>query len=267
MRCVSRIITCKRAGVLSSKIRVAFLSGAPRFAFAAQPGKTKHRHEHIPTTGRCPIEPTESEEVVRADRMPDMHLALARVNTDKAAIQAAPDLMFADTTIEDVLADKSKRSLITVGEDSTVLSAIRLMDKQAIGAVLVKNARGDCTGIFTERDYLRKILLRGLSSRETPIIRVMTPNPLFLTTKETATRAMGLMTYRRIRHLPVRDATTNAVVGVVSIGDILKTVINQFKVRMRALFFNSVSGMRCLQETTAQYRNFVSGKYPDAHTP
>jgi len=178
--------------------------------------------------------------------------SMERDKSLKSVAQSAPDLTFADVTVEEVLGDKLKgktnKTVENVNEDDTVFSAIGLMDKKGIGAVLVTNAKGEYTGIFTERDYMRKIALKGLSSRETPVKRVMTANPLFLGPKDTATRCMRIMTEKRLRHLPVRDEESGAVIGVVSIGDVLKTVITQFK------------------ETTIHYQNFISGKYPDAHS-
>jgi len=166
---------------------------------------------------------------------------------DKAKmIESTPDLVFEDMTLANVIASKPQKDLFlfTVNEDDTVFSAIGLMERQSIGAVLAKNKRGDFTGIFTERDYMRKIALKGLSSRDTPVKKVMTPNPKFLLTSDTATRCMKTMTEMRIRHLPVRHANTNEVVGMVSIGDILRQIISEYN------------------ETASHMRDLVAGKYP-----
>jgi CBS domain-containing protein len=167
----------------------------------------------------------------------------------KALLSGTSDLVFEDKTLDDVLASKRNEgvgaSVVSVGEGDTVFSAINLMDKQGIGAVLVRNARGDFVGIFTERDYVHKIALQGLPSHSTPVKRAMLTKLTFLSTKDTVTKCMQTMNdgKLRVRHVLVRDANTNLVVGMISVGDILRTIIRAYK------------------ETASHMRDFVGGKY------
>jgi CBS domain-containing protein len=104
-----------------------------------------------------------------------------------------------------------------------VLDAIRLMAERRIGALVV--VRGDAlAGIVTERDYARKVILKGHSSRETPVADIMTPAPTTVALTTTVDECMRLCTELRVRHLPVID--NNQLVGIVSIGDLVKAVID-----------------------------------------
>lgn len=111
-----------------------------------------------------------------------------------------------------------------VHPDAPVLDAIRLMAEQHVGALLVM--RGDeLCGIVSERDYARKIVLKGKSSKDTPVKQIMTEDVVTVSPDETIDSCMRTMTARRIRHLPVLDR--DHVVGVVSIGDLVKTLIRE----------------------------------------
>ena len=113
-------------------------------------------------------------------------------------------------------------SVFSVAPETPVLDVIRLMAEHHIGAVLVM--RGETlVGIASERDYARKVILQGRSSANTPIGTIMSSPVLCVAPEDTATTCMALMTQRHIRHLPVRDG--ERIVGLISIGDLVKAVI------------------------------------------
>ena len=103
-----------------------------------------------------------------------------------------------------------------------MLEVIRLMAEHHIGSVLVMQG-GELVGIATERDYARKVILQGRSSAETPVGSIMSRPVVTVEPADTVATCMALMTERRIRHLPVCD--NGRVVGMVSIGDLVKAVI------------------------------------------
>jgi CBS domain-containing protein len=112
--------------------------------------------------------------------------------------------------------------VVWITPDAPVLDAIRLMAERRIGALLVmEGAR--LAGIVSERDYARKVVLQGRSSMDTPVRDIMTADVVSVTPDDSTERCMQLVTDRRIRHLPVLEG--GAVVGVVSIGDLVKAVI------------------------------------------
>lgn len=124
-------------------------------------------------------------------------------------------------TVRQLLEAKAPE-VFAIGPDEPVIDAISLMAEKRIGALLVMQA-GRLVGIVSERDYARKIVLQGRSSRDTPVHDIMTAEVVSVGLADTADRCMQLVTNRRIRHLPVLD---NAhVLGVVSIGDLVKAVI------------------------------------------
>ncbi len=112
-----------------------------------------------------------------------------------------------------------------IGPDAPVIDAVRLMSDKGIGALLVLGNGGKLVGILSERDYARKVVLAGRSSKDTPVRDIMTPDVVTVGLGEDASACMRLVTERRIRHLPVVDG--DAVLGVVSIGDLVKAVIEQ----------------------------------------
>ena len=124
-------------------------------------------------------------------------------------------------TIAQVLEGKTA-PIATIEADSTVLDALRLLAERGIGAVLVTDA-GVLAGIFSERDYARRVVLEGRSSSSTKIREVMTSKLVHVTPANTVDDAMQLMTDKRIRHLPVLD--DGRLVGVISIGDMVKETI------------------------------------------
>jgi CBS domain-containing protein len=121
--------------------------------------------------------------------------------------------------------EERPRAPLSVSPDDSVFSALELMAKHDIGAVLVM--RGESlAGIFSERDYARKIILLGKSSKETMVREIMTEKVLYALPSQTTDQAMALMTDKHIRHLPVLDANQR-VLGMVSIGDLVKETISQ----------------------------------------
>ena len=125
------------------------------------------------------------------------------------------------TTVQQLL-DAKGHEVYFVRPDDTVLDALKLMESKNLGAVLVKDGE-KLAGIFTERQYARKVFLKGRSSPKTPTREVMEPNVICVGPEKTVEACMALMTEKRIRHLPVlRD---DKVVGVISIGDLVKSII------------------------------------------
>lgn len=110
----------------------------------------------------------------------------------------------------------------SVPPDTTVLETLKLMAGRGVGAVLVIED-GQLAGIFTERDYARKVVLAGRSSREATVSEVMTRDVVCVSPERSVDECMALMTDRRVRHLPVLNGED--VVGVVSIGDLVKAKI------------------------------------------
>jgi CBS domain-containing protein len=108
--------------------------------------------------------------------------------------------------------------------DATVFEALQLMAEKDIGALLVFDS-GGLVGIFSERDYARKVILQGKSSRETLVRDIMTPQVICVRPENTIEECMAVMTEKRIRHLPVMDA--GQVLGVISIGDAVKSIISE----------------------------------------
>jgi len=129
-------------------------------------------------------------------------------------------------TVRDILNIKGN-DVFAVRPDDTVFDAVRMMADKGVGAALVMDD-GKLVGIVTERDYARKIILEDKSSKTTPVSDVMTKKVLCVSPERTIDECMALMTDKRSRHLPVVDH--KQVVGVVSIGDLVKAVITEQKV-------------------------------------
>jgi CBS domain-containing protein len=127
------------------------------------------------------------------------------------------------TTAHDILKLKGQQ-VYAVRPDDTVLAALGVMAEHEIGAVLVLD--GDrIAGILTERDYARKVALVGRSSKDSPVRAIMTSSVVCVPPNRTVEECMGLMTDRRVRHLPVVE--NGRVVGLVSIGDLVKAMIDE----------------------------------------
>lgn len=129
-------------------------------------------------------------------------------------------------TIKRLLESKG-RQVFTISPDEWVFDAIQEMADREVGALLVME-NGKPTGIISERDYARKVILRGRSSKETKIGEIMTTNVVFCTEEQTIEEGMALMTEKRVRHLPVLDEDKQ-VCGFISLGDLVKNMIAEQK--------------------------------------
>jgi CBS domain-containing protein len=127
--------------------------------------------------------------------------------------------------VRNILENKG-RAVFSVEPTVMVLEAIELMCEKNIGGLLIVE-KGKLAGIFTERDYARKLILKGKSSKDTPIGELMTPNPFTVTPDSSIDDCMKLMTSKFIRHLPVME--DGELIGMISIGDVVRHVINEQK--------------------------------------
>ena len=126
-------------------------------------------------------------------------------------------------TVRQLLQGKSK-ALCTVGPDTPVFDALKLMAEKDIGALLVVE-QGRLAGILSERDYARKVILHNKSSHDTPVREIMTERVICVQPRNTVEECMTLMTDKHIRHLPVME--DDSLVGVLSIGDLVKSTISE----------------------------------------
>jgi CBS domain-containing protein len=139
------------------------------------------------------------------------------------------------------LLNQKGSQLWTILPDATVFDAIQRMAEKNVGALLVME--GDrLMGIISERDYTRKVILKGRSSKESPVREIMTPQPVTVSPHDSIAECMRVVAEKRVRHLPVLDG--DKVVGVLSVGDLVKWTISA-------------------QETTIdQLEKFITGAYP-----
>jgi CBS domain-containing protein len=126
-------------------------------------------------------------------------------------------------TVTDLLQTKG-HGVWSVVPDASVYEALELMAAKDIGAVLVLED-GQVAGIFSERDYARKIILKGKASRETPVREIMTSKVLYVRPEQSVAECMALMTGKHIRHLPVMSG--DELIGLISIGDVVKAIIDE----------------------------------------
>ena len=130
------------------------------------------------------------------------------------------------TAVADILKSKGECTVHSIGPDDSVYDALQRMADKGIGALLVME--GDrIVGIVTERDYARKIALKGRTSALTHVRDVMTTSVMFVKPSQTSEECMALMTDNRLRHLPV--VKDDKLVGLISIGDLVKDIISEQK--------------------------------------
>jgi CBS domain-containing protein len=142
-------------------------------------------------------------------------------------------------TVKNIL-DQKGRTVWTIAPDAKVYEALELMAKKGVGALIVVE-KDDIVGILSERDYARKIALVGRHSQDTPVSEIMTKEVYGVQGDTTADECMALMTDKRIRHLPV--CKEGKLVGVISIGDVVKAIITEQKIKIENL------------------ENYIMGKY------
>ena len=129
-------------------------------------------------------------------------------------------------TLKQLIESKNKR-LAAVAPDQSVLRALDIMAENDVGALLVLDGKR-LAGVFSERDYARKVILQGKASKSTKVSEIMTGKVVYVTLNRTIEECMAIMTEKHFRHLPVLDDSHN-VVGIVSIGDLIKETISQQK--------------------------------------
>ncbi len=145
-----------------------------------------------------------------------------------------------DEPVKSLLRQKA-RGVWSISSEAAVYEAIEQMSEKHVGALVVLTA-GKLTGIVSERDYARKVILKGRQSRDTRVREIMSTPVLYVTPEQTIDECMRLMTSRRVRHLPVLEGDT--VVGMLSIGDLVSWIITSH------------------EQTIRHLQSYIAGSYP-----
>ena len=131
------------------------------------------------------------------------------------------------TRVEDFIKLNENRQIWTISNDQSVMQALILMSEKNIGAIIIVDSNDFPIGIFSERDYARKVILKGKSSKDTLLDEVMTKELITITKDHKIDQCMEIMTEKKIRHLPVLE--NKKIIGIISIGDVLKIMIKEQK--------------------------------------
>ncbi len=131
------------------------------------------------------------------------------------------------TRVEDFIKLNENRQIWTISKNQSVMQALILMSEKNIGAIIIADSNDFPIGIFSERDYARKIILKGKSSKDTLLDEVMTKELITITKDHKIDQCMEIMTEKKIRHLPVLE--NKKIIGIISIGDVLKIMIKEQK--------------------------------------
>lgn len=145
-------------------------------------------------------------------------------------------------TVKDLLLAKSS-NVWSISPKAKVFDALKFMSEKQIGAIMVMDEKGELAGIMSERDYARKVILLGKTSKETAVEEIMTPvdQMFYIKPENTVEECMVLMTVKHIRHLPV--CREGKLLGLISIGDAVKSIISE------------------KDELIEQLNNYIAGKY------
>src|SRR5215467_4984066 len=128
--------------------------------------------------------------------------------------------------VSSILAHKKSSTVWSIGPNAMVFDAIRLMDEKNVGALPVVDNK-TLIGVVSERDYTRKVIVKGRSSKDTPVSDIMTKELLTVNPSQSIAECMRIMTEKRVRHLPVLEGTN--LVGILSIGDVVNWLMSALK--------------------------------------
>ena len=143
-------------------------------------------------------------------------------------------------TVKQILNQKG-REVYTVAPEATVFEALQKLAEYNVGALPVVDGSGNIVGLFSERDYARKVVLHGKASKDVPVSEVMSSHVLYVTPDASDWQCMALMTDKRVRHLPVLEG--DALVGFISIGDVVKAIMEDQQFHIEQLERYISSGM------------------------